>query len=210
MNKYLINSIGIWADSDRFIKEVLIDGEYKFLFNYDTVVDLGCNVGTFSLWIYPYAQKIYAIEPNPKAINLFRKTIEDNKLDKITLVEAAVMGSDGNRFLKDADDEHKQYGAGLINDKEGIMVKGIQLNTFMAEYKIDYIDLLKVDIERSEKELFESEGFRNVAFKIGTIIGEYHTGDIKSSISSNLSSMGFKFTDITGGNASGKFIARRL
>lgn len=210
MNKYLVNSIGIWADSDRFIQEVLIGGEYKYLFNYDTVVDLGCNIGTFSLWIYPYAKRIYAIEPNPKAINLFRKTIGDNKLDKITLVEAAITGSDGDRFLLNADDEHKQYGSGEINDKEGIKVRGMAIDTFMAENKIDYIDLLKVDIEGCEAELFSSPGFKNVQNKIGTIIGEYHTGDIKNSISSSLSAMGFKFTDITNGNASGKFIARRL
>ena len=210
MNKYFVNSIGIWADSDRFIKEVLINEEYKYLFRYDTVVDLGCNIGTFSLYIYPYAQKIYAIEPNPKAINLFRKTIEDNKLDKIIPVECAITGSDGERFLKNTEDEHKQYGAGEINDKEGIIVKGIQLNTFMAEYKINYIDLLKVDIERNEKELFDSEGFRNISNKIGTIIGEYHIGSIKDSITHNITNAGFRFTDITKGNSSGKFIARRL
>ena len=210
MNKYFVDKIGIWAESDRFIQEVLIGQEYKYLFNYDTVVDLGCNIGTFSLWIYPYAKKIYAVEPNPKAYDLLVKTIADNKLDKIIPVKIAITGSDGDRFLINTDDEHKDYGSGEINDKEGVKVKGMQLNTFMAEYKIDYIDLLKVDIEKSEKELFESEGFKNVASKIGTIIGEYHNEDIKNFSSSSLSNVGFKFIDITKGNASGKFIARRL
>lgn len=205
MNKYLVGEIGIWAESDRFIKEILIGQEYKYLFNYDTVVDLGSNIGTFSFDIYPYAKRIYAVEPNPKAMNLLKKTIEENKLEKITAIECAITGSNGERFLKDVDDKHKEYGSGFINDKEGITVEGKQLNTFMAENKIDYIDLLKVDIERSEKELFESEGFRNVSNKIGTIIGEYHDQTIKDSIAQNLNNAGFRFIDLPN-----RFIARRL
>lgn len=208
MNKYFVNNIGIYADDDRFIREVLIENEYQYLFGYDTVVDLGSNIGTFSLWIYPHAKRIYAVEPNPKPIELLRKTIEDNKLDKIIPVEIAITGTNGVRFLANTDDT--AYGSGLINDTVGMKVKSMQLDTFMVEYKIEYIDLLKIDIELAEKELFESAGFRNVQHKIGTIIGEYHNGDIQESIKVSLTGAGFKYVDLTRANSSGKFIARRL
>lgn len=208
MIKYFVKNIGIYADDDRFIREVLIENEYQYLFGYDTVVDLGSNIGTFSLWIYPYAKKIYAVEPNPKPIELLKKTIEDNKLDKIIPIEIAITGTNGARFLANTDDT--AYGSGLINDTVGMKIKSMQLDTFMVEYKIEYIDLLKVDIELTEKELFESAGFRNVQNKIGTIIGEYHNGIIQESIKASLVGAGFRYVDLTGANSSGKFIARRL
>lgn len=210
MNKYFINGIGIHGGDDRFIKEVLVNGEYKYLFNYDTVVDCGANIGTFSLWIYPYAKRIFAVEPNPNPMELLRKTIEENKLDKIIPIEKAMTGSDEERFLRDTDDEYKQYGSGLINDTTGIKVKGTAIDTFMVDNKISYIDLLKVDIEGCEVELFSSPGFKNVQNKIGTIIGEYHNGGMGDAIMGSLNGAGFKFEDITKGNSSGKFIARRL
>lgn len=210
MNKYFVNGIGIHGESERFVKEVLIDGEYKYLFNYDTVVDCGANIGTFSLWIYPYTKRIFAIEPNPKAIDHLRNTIKDNSLDRIIPLEVAITGRDGERKLRDFEDTHSQYGSGLINDTEGITVKGLAIDTFMGQNHIEYIDLLKMDIEGCEREVFSSPGFKNVANKIGTIIGEYHGSEVKTSISDHLKGYGFRFIDITEGNQSGKFMARHL
>lgn len=209
MKTYSVGGLEIYADDDRFIREVLIENEYgHLLFSYDTVVDVGANIGTFSFWIYDKARRIYAVEPNPKAINLLRQTVSKNSLDKIIAIEGAITGSDGQRLLKNTDD--LQYGAGTINDDEGISVKAMRLDTFMIKNSIDYIDLLKIDIEGCEQEVFASDGFRNVANKISTIIGEYHTGSIGQAIGASLTGCGFRFVDMTRANSSGKFIARRL
>lgn len=208
MNKYFVKDLGIWGDSDRFIEEVLVGEEYKYLFDYDTVVDLGSNIGTFALWIYPYAKTIYAVEPNPIAMKMLEKTIEDNGLDKVTPVLVAITGSDEKRFL--ANTEDIDHGSGLINDTTGIIVQGMQMDTFMVQYNIPYIDLLKVDIEQSEQELFSSAGFANASSKIGTIIGEYHNGDIQQSIAASLTGLGYNYQDLTKAGSSGKFIARKL
>jgi len=200
--------MGIHADSDRFIREVLVGGEYKYLFKYDTVVDIGANIGTFSLWILPYAKRIYALEPNPVAMRLFEETIKGNHIeDRVTPLEIAITGTDGDRYLANTDGP--EYGSGLINDKEGVVVHAMALDTFMAENKIEYIDLLKVDIEGCEVELFSSPGFKNVANKIGTVLGEYHNGGMGKSIEGSLNGAGFKFEDISKANSSGKFIARK-
>lgn len=205
MNKYFVGPIGIWGEDDRFIAEVLVKEEYRFLFNYDTVVDLGANIGTFSLFIYPYAKNIFAVEPNPKALFMLDRTIFDNHLSKIVTIERAIAGHDGDRFFIDADDKLKQYGSGSLSDKTGITVKGITIETLMKEWKIEYIDLLKVDIEGGEVELFESDAFRNVANKIGTIIGEYHDGERRARIARAISHSGFRYIDVDT-----HFIARRV
>lgn len=196
MNKYFVGPIGIWAEDDRFIKEVLIEKEYEYLHTYDTVIDIGANVGTFSLWIYPYANRVYSVEPNPKPMRLLEKTVADNNLTKIYTVEAAITGSDGLRLLKNTDDRLMQYGSGEINDNTGIEVKSYRLDTFIKQNNIEYVDLMKVDIEGGEVELFESEGFRNIASKIGTIIGEYHDGERRAKIIPALESSSFRYIDV--------------
>lgn len=208
MNKYFVDGIGIYADDERFIREILVGEEYKYLYDYDTVVDLGANIGTFSLWIYPHAKRIYAVEPNPKAMRLLEQTIKDNKLYKIIPVEAAVTGTNGERYLKDTEDV--VYGSGTINDGEGLVVKSLTIDALMNDHNIAYIDLLKVDIETSEVELFASSGFKSVANRIGTIVGEYHNGGMGKSIEGSLNGAGYRFEDLTKANSSGKFIARRL
>lgn len=207
MNQHFVNGIGVWADDDRFIKDVMINEEYKYLYDYDTVVDCGANVGTFSLWIYEKAKRIYAIEPNPDAMSLLKQTIAGNNLDKVILLEIALTGSDGKRRL--ANGEGPDYGSGLIDDKVGVEVECMQMDTFMATHQIDYIDLLKVDIEGGERELFSSAGFANASSKIGTIIGEYHTGEIEQHIGRVLEGLGYHYTDLSKAGSSGHFIARK-
>lgn len=208
MNKHFINDIGIWAEDDRFIKEVIIGEEYKYLFDYDVVVDVGSNIGTFAIWIYPYTKRIYAIEPNPHAVKLLAQTVADNNLTKVSIHEVALTGSDGNRHLANIDD--LAYGSGLINDKTGIIVECTQMDTFMVKHQIEFVDLLKIDIEGLEQEVFESAGFRNASKKIGTIIGEYHNGEVQEKVRDLLTGMDFRYIDLTKANSSGKFIARHI
>lgn len=68
----------IHCHSSRYIWEVLENEEYKFLFNDLVVVDLGCNIGTFSLWIYDRTKEIHAIDMEQQYIDDFNKSIKDN------------------------------------------------------------------------------------------------------------------------------------
>lgn len=207
MNQHFVNGIGIWAENDRFIKDVMIGEEYKYVYDYDTVVDLGSNIGTFTLWVYEKAKRIYAIEPNPDAMQLLRLTIAGNHLEKVIPLEIAITGSNGKRRL--ANGEGPDYGSGLIDDTVGIEVECMQMDTFMAAHQIDYVDLLKVDIEGGERELIASPGFANASSKIGTIIGEYHNGEVESYIGRALEGLGYRYTDLSKAGSSGHFIARK-
>ena len=74
----------IHCDSVRYIWEVLENQEYSILFDDYIVFDAGCNIGTFSLWIYPRASKIYAVDMEQRNIDLFNQTIKENELKSIT------------------------------------------------------------------------------------------------------------------------------
>jgi hypothetical protein len=63
----------------------------------------------------------------------------------------------------------------IVNNKNDFEeVETITLEDYMKKYKIDKIDLLKLDMEGSESKFILSDGFKNVADKIKLIVGEYH------------------------------------
>ncbi len=160
----------IKVDSDRFVREVIEGNEYSFLFKDLVVVDLGCNVGTFSFWIYKLAREIHAIDMVPDNIKSLNESIARNKMDKIRTYCMAVTGNNlPRRYRKDP-----ELGGGTSQIEEGgqYLTDCVTLGQFMSANKIDYIDILKIDIEGLEREVLSASDFPKD--KIGTIIGELH------------------------------------
>ena len=64
---------------------------------------------------------------------------------------------------------------GMMVEEDCVLgdVNGISINSLLNEYKIDFIDILKLDIETSEKNLF-SENYENWLPKCKIIIIELH------------------------------------
>lgn len=85
----------IHTNSFRYLWEVLEGQEYSFLFKDLVVVDLGCNVGSFSLWIYPLAKEIYAVDMDEGCIHNLRQTIDANGYNKIRVFTERIQGGAG-------------------------------------------------------------------------------------------------------------------
>ncbi len=79
----------------------------------------------------------------------------------------------------------------------------------MEEEKIDHVNLLKMDIEGIEFELFGSESFAKIAPKIDTIVGEIHSysGRNPMQLVDALKTNGFEFYKVA--NDAQLFIAKR-
>jgi FkbM family methyltransferase len=180
-------------DSDRFVREVIEGNEYSFLFNDLVVVDLGCNVGTFSFWIHKLAREIHAVDMVPENINNMNETIKKNGLDKIKTYCIAITGSNMQRkYSKDP----VLGGGGSQIDKQGTLVTDCTtLKQFMAAHKIDYIDVLKMDIEKMEQEVLAADDFPQE--NIYTIIGEIHKDKHRRRIEvkHTLEKMGYRYTE---------------
>lgn len=73
----------IHTDSFRYLWEVLEREEYHFMLEDFVIMDLGCNIGSFSLWAYPFARQIHAIDKDQSAVDLLNQTIKANVLTKI-------------------------------------------------------------------------------------------------------------------------------
>lgn len=125
-------------------------------FRPETIVDGGANIGLTSIYfarLYPDAE-IFAVEPDPENFNLLVRNIADHP--RITAIEAAIDGS--GRYLtlvRSANGPwaHSVSASDTLSDR-GIRVRGVSVNQILDEAGWASLDLLKLDVEGSEIEIF--------------------------------------------------------
>lgn len=164
------------ADIRRYHHDVIENREYDYLPRGDNlvIVDIGANLGTFSVWVYDRASVIYAVEPSLANYDNLCRTIKANGLTKIVPIHAAVSDRTGPARLRRVPGD---CGGFTLDNRLGVPAEAIEsytLNDLLAEYKIDHADVVKVDTEGAEALIFNTPDFRSAAAKCPFIIGEAH------------------------------------
>lgn len=117
------------------------------------ILDVGAHIGMASILFatkYPSA-KIIALEPESSNFAvLVRNTAS---YETITPIRAALWREDGEVTLGPSSAHVK--GAFAIVENGFQRVRSLTMDTLMRETDIDSIDLMKVDIEGAEKEVFD-------------------------------------------------------
>jgi FkbM family methyltransferase len=157
------------------------------------IVDAGANIGFSSVFFskkFPKC-KIVSIEPEKSNFQFLRKNtakypniiIEKKALsNQINLVYNVVdKGLDNWGFVTEI---KKHTSLSEIVDT----VETITIDAIFQQYDLEYLDLLKIDIEGGEKELFESN-YENWLPKTKCINIELHDGVIKGSSKSFFSAI---------------------
>jgi FkbM family methyltransferase len=183
----------MYYEHERFINEVLVNKEYESLlkglqlFNRNdlVVVDLGCNIGTFSLYIYDKVKEIHAVDFVPPCIEIFQKTIDHNNFTKIKVYQKAIAGE--NKTVNVSSLTGTDGGNSIYGQAEEIPTQ--TLSSFCKEVGLNHIDLLKLDVEGAEKDILLSPDFSEIQKNIGMIVGEYHA----PSIEEILTSLGYNY-----------------
>ena len=147
--------------TDQFLyAEILHNGVYEFELPFypTTIVDAGANIGIASVYFahaYPGAT-IIAIEPEPSNFEVLAKNVR--AYPSIIPVHAALWKCDGEISISQPDPSTGAAGnwAFAVHEGSGTKVRAITMQTLMNEVQMSSIDLLKVDIEGAEKEVFES------------------------------------------------------
>ncbi len=136
------------------------------------IIDAGANIGLFTIWIknkYPDAIVI-CIEPDTENFKLLKKNL--SYYDKIYFENSGIWNKDALLKVYDKYDLGK-WGIVVEESNEFGTVPAISVPSLMKKYSFEYIDLFKIDIERSEKQLFQ----KNYDFwlpKVKTIFIELH------------------------------------
>lgn len=123
-------------------------------FNPRTIVDVGAHIGIASILFarrYPLS-RIVAVEPEASNFALLLKNIAPYK--NIQPICAALWREAGEVSLGSSTVHPK--GAFQITKSGGTRVRAVSIDVLMREAHIQSIDLLKIDIEGSEKEVFDS------------------------------------------------------
>lgn len=154
-----------------------------------TIIDCGANIGITALYMaarYPNA-KIVCIEPDPHNFELLERNTRHET--RIVPVQAALVGEvQGPIYLtQDAPAWGNQLSSKKGN-RAAIKVDAVTIDQIRAEYDIDFIDVLKVDIEGAEEDVFARPDFLS---KVHFIVIELHNAYTLDRFQQDIAPMGF-------------------
>lgn len=162
--------------------QICLQNEYTFNLdrNPRSIVDVGANVGISTAYfatMFPSA-KIVALEPEESNFRQLKKNIA--AYPNVTAVHAALWDTDG--IVNVSDPGLSEWGFQVkkgqaLESKNS--VRSITILTLMREHGIDEIDILKIDIEGAEIEVFEAS--KTWIKNVGLLIAELHDGERKGS-----------------------------
>lgn len=181
----------------------------------DVVVDVGFNMGLFSLRALNNGAKIiHGFEPNHKIVNAINTIYPDP--DKVIINECAVSDRTGTILFYDVIGSiasSATFDNGTAIDK--YYVKCINLYDYIIEHEIGQIDFLKVDCEGEEYRIFESIPDEYFANNVSKILLEFHqnSGPEVQGLINKLERTGFewKYSDGAGAQSEvGLIYAKKL
>lgn len=192
----LVFSLRKLPSSDlKVFKQVFIDKEYEILkslvkYNYETnkslrVIDAGANIGLTSVYLSEYFEnlEVVAIEADSDNYHLLKKNIDQNDLgSKIDPILKALYLNDNvklfvNNNFRDGNDW--SLTTSLKPDDNSNSVESITVQTILKTKNWELLDILKIDIEGGEKDLFINNPNINFLNKTKVVILEVHEEVVK-------------------------------
>jgi FkbM family methyltransferase len=134
------------------------------------VVDLGANIGLFSLLAAKRGARVLAVEAQAGFVRALQARMLEQQCADAVEVELALIGAGVGIFAEAADI------AAASHYEAGQDTPLVEMQDLLARHRIDQIDFLKVDIEGSEFALFRRSepwlaGVRRIAMEVHGTFG---------------------------------------
>lgn len=169
----------IWlrpATSDlEVFHEIFADKDYEFAcwdISPKLIVDAGANIGLTSLYFsmrHPGA-KIIAIEPEPSNLEILRRNTRGEA--NIEVIAGALWPRKASLSMTDENAEKWAFSVSET-ERDGSGIEAWTIPDILDHAGADRIDLLKIDIEGAEKDLF-SAGWQEWLPRVRRIVIELH------------------------------------
>lgn len=191
--KYIVNYLEIYFRKDtsdpKIIDEVLTRNVYQkqkigFVIDKNDVwLDLGGNIGAFSLLVMSFGGIVIVLEPEPENIEMININLEHNfpdRMDYYEILPYAVDLDNGEKELYLCKGEYNKSRHTLYpkKNREHITVNTITIEELLKLYP--RINSIKMDIEGSEIDILENTDF-SLYPQIKKLVFEY-SFDIDPSI----------------------------
>lgn len=158
----------IFVNYDQFFTKRIYDGLFIGE-RMNRIIDAGANIGLFTQWVLDRFGKdssVIAFEPNPTAIQAFKRIHENNK--NIILIEAAIAPTEGEIYL--GIDPRNSTTSSIYKTDNQISIKAVNLIDTMKKYGWLSADLLKLDIEGGEYDIISEM----TEFPFNHLLIEFH------------------------------------
>ena len=168
-----------------------------------TIVDVGANVGLAALFFlqkFPVTQLV-CVEPEPANFRLLQSNLRGTP---VVLRQAALSATDGTVKM---DASPQAYNAKVDAETGTVEVPAISMATLLQSQHLSWVDLLKIDIEDYEQQVFA--GPVDWLKQIGTLLIEIHSPASYATVREAVQTHGFSWEQAIGKHRdSGLFVAR--
>lgn len=164
------------SDFDVFY-QVIESNEYlPVVCNYETnfknpsdyslcIIDAGSNIGITSLFFMDFfhSAKIIAVEPDEENFQVLNYNLKEKKNFELIKVKGAIWSSNSKiKVVKDFRDK-SDWSFRVEESTATDSLQAYTINDLMTQNNFNYIDILKIDVEGAEKEIFKY-GYSNLNF----------------------------------------------
>jgi len=160
------------------------------------VFDLGGNVGYYTLISAFRAGprgRVFVFEPLPRNLDFLRRHLVLNRIENVTVIDAAVSDRTGTvRFAEDS-----STSKGRIGEGGALEVKSISLDDWIEKGVLPAPDMLKIDIEGAE--YLALQGMRRMLARARPpIFLSTHSGKVHRECLGLLESFGYRVEALDG------------
>jgi FkbM family methyltransferase len=179
----------------------------------DTFLDVGANVGFLTLLAASRVGpggRVIGVEPYPPTFEQLKRNVESNKLDFVQIHQMALSSDPGAlRLWVPAPREHREFNVSVVEGENmtPVDVPARTMDDCLAEWKVDRIQLMKIDVEGAEPRVFKGGA---ASLKSGVVKhllcevnGKYlvRKGTSPMGLISQLNELGFQYAQVKHGRA---------
>ena len=156
-------------------EEVILREDYNLTINFNpsTIIDGGANIGLTSVFFankYPQAD-IVAVEPEEGNFEMLKKNTKN--YGGINLIRSGIWSHSAILSVIDEGKGNNSFTVTEVLSARADSINAISIYEIMQERSWDTIDILKLDIEGAEKNVFESD-YEQWLPKVKVLIVELH------------------------------------
>lgn len=158
-------AVRVNTSDTRVFEQLFVEREYDspyFPVVAHSIIDLGANIGLSAVF---FARKyidarVYCVEPDPGNFALMRKNV-DGLGERVACRNAAAWETDGTIVIQTEDELNRPLEAwgvrvGAAAGTNGVCVEALKMATLLEDSGFSDVDILKVDIEGAEFEVFSA------------------------------------------------------